>query len=302
MITVLGATGNTGRRVARTLLDAGEQVRAVGRDAARLRAAVPGAEHVVADATDAAALGAALAGADAVYVLSPFDATAPGYLEQQRRLGEAVTAALRAARVPRVVALSSLGADVEQDTGFLLSLRAQERRLATLDADVLLLRPGMFFEAFLPAVPAMREHGVHADSIDPDVALPMVATADVADVAAAELLGPARAGVREVLGPRDLTVAQAVAALGPALGVPGLRYVRLPEEQVRAGLAAAGLPADVVDLQLRMHAAFSAGTVRSRAGRSPATSSPTGIEAWARATSRPAPASATAWGSRPEVS
>ncbi|WP_432522654.1 NAD(P)H-binding protein [Kineococcus sp. SYSU DK006] len=302
MITVLGATGNTGRRVARTLLDAGEAVRAVGRDAARLRTAVPGAEHVVADATDAAALAAAFAGADAAYVLSPFEATAPGYLEQQRRLGEAVAAALRAARVPRVVALSSLGVDVEQDTGFLLSLRAQEQRLAALDADVLLLRPGMFFEAFLPAVPAMRERGVHEDSIDPDVALPMVATADVADAAAAELLGPARAGVREVLGPRDLTVAQAVAALGPALGVPGLRYVRLPQEQVRAGLTAAGLPADVVDLQLRMHAAFSAGTVRSRAGRGPATSSPTTIEEWARATFRPAPASATAWGSRPQVS
>ena len=36
MITVMGATGNTGRKVADTLLKAGEKVRVLGRSRAKL--------------------------------------------------------------------------------------------------------------------------------------------------------------------------------------------------------------------------------------------------------------------------
>ena len=38
MITVMGATGNTGGQITERLLDAGERVRAVGRSASRLAA------------------------------------------------------------------------------------------------------------------------------------------------------------------------------------------------------------------------------------------------------------------------
>ncbi|MBN9097205.1 MULTISPECIES: hypothetical protein [unclassified Pseudonocardia] len=50
-------------------------------------------------------------------------------------------------------------------TGFLTSLHDQEQRLADLTGvDVLLLRPGLFFESFLPALDAIRTHGAHVDS------------------------------------------------------------------------------------------------------------------------------------------
>jgi hypothetical protein len=87
--------------------------------------------------------------------------------------------------------------------------------------------------------------------------------------------------VREVLGPRDRTVREVVAALGPRIGVPGLSYLRVPDQAVVEALVAAGLPADVADLQVRMNAAFNRGAVRSLAGRSPATASPTEFETWA---------------------
>ncbi len=51
MITVLGASGNTGGRVVERLRAEGERVRAVGRDAGRLAGAVAqGAEPCVGDA------------------------------------------------------------------------------------------------------------------------------------------------------------------------------------------------------------------------------------------------------------
>ncbi|MDF2975454.1 MAG: hypothetical protein K0S40_182 [Actinomycetospora sp.] len=283
MITVLGASGNTGGRVVRRLREAGETVRAVGRDAARLAdAAAHGAEPHAADITDRTALTAALCGADAAYVLMPLDVTRPGYRAHQEQVGTAIATALADAGVPRVVALSALGAERERGTGFLETLHEQEQRLAALDARVLFLRPGLFFESFLPSLDAMLATGVHHDTIDPELALPMVATADVGDAAAAALRDPDAAGVRELLGPEDLTVPDAVARLGSALGRPGLRYERPPEEVMRAVLVEVGLPPDLADENLAMNAAFNAGTVWSLVGRGPATSTPTTLEEWAR--------------------
>ncbi|MEJ2860152.1 NmrA family NAD(P)-binding protein [Actinomycetospora flava] len=282
MITVLGASGNTGGRVVRRLREAGVPVRAVGRDAARLAdAAGHGAEPVVGDITDAAFLTEAMHGADAAYVLMPLDLAAGGYRAQQEQVGGAIAAALAAARVPRVVALSSLGADVERGTGFLETLHEQERRLRALDAQVTFLRPGLFFESFLPSLAAMQATGVHHDTVDPDVVLPMVATADVGDAAAAALLDPTASGVREVLGAEDVTMPDAVARLGGVLGTP-LRYERAPDDVMRGVLVEAGLPADLVAEQLAMNAAFNRGVVRSHAGRTPATTTPTTLEQWAR--------------------
>lgn len=285
MITVLGASGNTGRRVATGLRAAGVPVRAVGRDADRLTESVAaGAEAAVVDLADTAALTAALTGADAAYVLLPFDLTVPGYAEQQELVGSSIAAALAEARVPHVVALSSLGAELATGTGFLTTLHDQEQRLGALrgqGADVLFLRPGLFFESFLPSLPAMRAMGVHHDSIDPGVEVPMVATADVAAAAVEELLAGPRSGVRELLGPEDLTLPGAVARFGPAVGLPGLRYEQLPDEVLRGILVDAGLPADVTERHLGMNAALSSGLVHTLAGRSPATSTPTQIEEFA---------------------
>lgn len=290
MITVLGATGNTGARIVEALRAAGEPVRAIGRDAARLGAATAlGAQPHVGDAGDAAFLRRAFDGADAAYVLMPIDLASPGYAAQQAAVGESVTEALRASGVPHVVALSSLGAEVPGGpdlavTGFLGTLHEQEQRLATLEANLTLLRPGLFFESFLHGVDAMRAHGVHADSIDPDVTLPMVATRDVADVAAEALRHRSWSGtvVREVLGAADLTVPDAVAALGPAWGMPGLTYVRVPDREMQALLRDAGMPEDAARLHVAMNRAFNEGTVGSLAGRGPGNTTPTTVDAWAR--------------------
>ncbi|WP_181780422.1 NAD(P)H-binding protein [Pseudonocardia pini] len=283
MITVLGATGNTGRRAAVRLVEAGEQVRAVSRSGRP----VPGTETWQGDAGDREFLTRAFTGADAAYVLLPFELFEAGYVAHQDRLGTAVTEALRAARVPYVVALSAVGAEVPGGTGYLASLHAQEQRLRTLDADVLFLRPGLFFESFLYGLDAMRAEGVHADTIDPAVRLPMVATGDVGDAAAEALLGRTRTGVRELLGPADLTVPEAIAQLGPRVGLPDLGYVRVPDEAMVDALTGIGMPPDVAALHVEMNAAFNSGLVHS-AGRTADATTPTTVAIWADALGVPA--------------
>jgi uncharacterized protein YbjT (DUF2867 family) len=283
-ITVMGSTGNTGSAIARRLLDAGEPVRVIGRSEERLAPlVVAGAEAWVGDAADAEFLAGAFRGADAVYTLLPIDPQEPDYDAQQSRLGEAIVTAARAAGVPRVVALSSVGADVPEGTGFIASLHAQEQRLRLLDADVLILRPGSFFENFYASLGAIREQGCVAASVEPDVALPMIAAADIAAAAAGALLAPDWSGVvvRELLGPRDLTYAEATAIIGAHLGRPDLPYVRLPDGQMEFVLAASGMSSDAARLQVEMTRAFNAGWVVSREGRTAANTTPTRFEDFA---------------------
>jgi uncharacterized protein YbjT (DUF2867 family) len=267
MITILGATGNTGGRVARRLTEAGLEVRAVSRSGS-----------TKADLTDRTAMARVFDGADAAYVLLPIGLFQEGYHAHQDRMGEAITEGLRAAGVPYVVALSSLGAELAAGTGFLTSLHRQEQRLGTLDADVLYLRPGLFFESFLPSLEGIRATGVHHDTIDPAVRIPMVATRDIGDLAAAALRERRETGVREVVGPQDLTIPEAVAALGAT-------YQPLPDEAMHGALLSAGLPADIADQHLEMNSALSSGLVHAH-GTGPR--SATTVVEWAQTLGVPA--------------
>jgi len=282
MITVMGATGQTGSQIARLLLYAGEEVRALGRSERRLAdLGHAGAETLAGDAADVDYLTEAFRGSDAVYTLLPLDPASPDHHAHQARLGETIVRAVRDAGVRHVVALSSVGADVASGTGFVTALHAQEQRLRTLSGTaVLVLRPGNFFENFAASIPLIEEAGVNGDAVEPDVPLPMVATRDIAEAAAAALRARDWEGVvvRELLGPRDLTYAEVTRILGAALGRPGLRYVRFPDPDVVAGLLQAGFSEHAAGLHLEMARAFSDGTVRSRAGRSAATATPTRFE------------------------
>ncbi|NJL29252.1 MAG: NmrA family NAD(P)-binding protein [Thermoanaerobaculia bacterium] len=78
MITVMGATGNTGKVVAARLLAAGRKVRAIGRSTKRLRElAQLGAQPAGGDARDANFLTTAFGGAEAVYAMVPPDIAQP---------------------------------------------------------------------------------------------------------------------------------------------------------------------------------------------------------------------------------
>lgn len=112
MITIMGASGNTGSPLARHLLESGVEVRALGRSAATLQPlAQAGANVVAGDATDADYLARTFDGADAVYTLLPDDLASTEQRARQDRIGEAVTKAIRSSGVGHVVFVSSLGAE-----------------------------------------------------------------------------------------------------------------------------------------------------------------------------------------------
>src|SRR5688572_2407859 len=96
MITVMGATGNTGKKITEMLLKAGEDVRALGRTESKLAELQnAGGEMMAGDTNHASFLTKAFRGADAVYTLLPTDPSSSNYRAAQDRQGEAIVEAIR---------------------------------------------------------------------------------------------------------------------------------------------------------------------------------------------------------------
>lgn len=185
MYAITGTTGQVGGAMAQALIEAGQPVRAVVRDAAKGKAwADQGCEVAVATMEDGAALGRAFQGADGVFILPPseFD-PAPGFPEA-RAVIAAVKQGLEASKPARVVCLSTIGAQAKQPN--LLSQRTlMEEALGALAMPITFLRPAWFMENFKWDVASARDEGVIASFLQPlDRAIPMIATVDIGRLAA----------------------------------------------------------------------------------------------------------------------
>jgi uncharacterized protein YbjT (DUF2867 family) len=81
-----------------------------------------------------------------------------------------------------------------------------------------------------------------------DVGEPLCDIEDIADVAATVLTEDGHVGeVYELTGPRALTFAEATATIAEATG-RDITYTRIPPEDFAAGLAADGVPLDIIDV------------------------------------------------------
>jgi uncharacterized protein YbjT (DUF2867 family) len=290
-VVVTGAAGHVGHRLTEELLGRGVSVKAVGRSAERLAPLVAkGAEAVVGNLDDRGLLERAFGGAQAVFAMVPPDYTADDLLAKQARLVATLLEAVRAAGVPRVVALSSVGAELPAGTGPIVTLHRLEAALAEIPGlHHVSLRAAYFMENHLGSLGLIKAQGINGSPLLPDLPLPQVATRDIAAAAAALLAQPAFVGgsVRYVLGPRDYTMIEATAILGRAIGKPDLAYVRFDDEPTKQALVGAGLSPGVADLFLEMDRAFNERRVHLPE-RSPENTTPTTLEQFAADTFAPA--------------
>ncbi len=239
---ITGITGKVGGAVARNLLEAGQAVRAVMRDASKAsRWRGLGCPVAIADMADAAALTQAFAGTDGVFVLLPanFDPS-PGFPEVRTILA-ALEAALLAARPSRVVCLSTVGAQATTEN-LLTTLGIMERTLGELPLPITFLRPAWFMENCSWDVTPARESGVIPSFLQPlDKPFPMVSTIDVASVAA-RLLQETWSGRRvvELEGPSRVSPNDIAAAFSRRLGKP-VRVNAVPREAWRELFVAQGM-------------------------------------------------------------
>lgn len=282
MYVITGATGNTGRVITGKLLDAGQKVRVVGRDANRLDSFVRrGGEAVVGDVTDASALTKAFTGAKAVYVIIPPNIAGADVRSYSERVSDALAAAAEKAGVEYAVLLSSVGADKPAKTGPVVGLHNFEQKLNGITRlNALYLRAGYFMENLLPQAGVIKSFGMVAGPVRADLRLPLIATRDIGAAAADALLKLNFRGkqTRELLGQRDVNYSEATAVIGKAIGKPDLAYSQLPPQQLKPALAQMGMSSNMADLLLEMTEALNSGYMAALEPRSAQNTTPTSIE------------------------
>ncbi|MCQ8242421.1 NmrA family NAD(P)-binding protein [Rhizosaccharibacter radicis] len=243
MFVVTGATGKVGGGVARILREAGHPVRVVLRDENKAGAWREGGCEiaVVPDAADPAALTSAMAGAAGVFLMNPPDYDpAPGFPETRARAA-AARDALVAARPGRTVFLSTIGARVER-FNLLNNGGIFETELSAMGLPVAMLRAAWFMENIAWDIPSARD-GRLASFLQPlDRAIDMVATRDIASVAASLLTGGEWTGSRvvELRGPEPVSPQRIAERLGAMLGRP-VTAEALPAAGWEARLRAEGM-------------------------------------------------------------
>jgi uncharacterized protein YbjT (DUF2867 family) len=275
---ILGASGNTGSIIADFLLSKGEQVRVVGRDARRLQRFVRnGAEAFAADWSDAEALSKAFSGARAAYLMLPPISSR----EDQEQQSDAIAQAAKGSGLRYAVHLSSYGAHVPEGTGPIAGLYSSEQKLNAIGGlNVLHLRAAYFMENNLAAIGMIRGMGIFGHALLPDLKMPMIATRDVGDYAAQRLLALDFSGkqTRELLGERDLSMAEATALLARGIGKPDLRYQQFPYDQIQQALTEMGFSPQKAAVYIEMFQAINAGVIAAQEPRAPENTTPTSFE------------------------
>ncbi len=278
MYVVLGSSGNTGSIIANFLLSKGEKVRVVGRDAGRLQRFVrKGGEAFTADVSDAAALTKAFGDARAAYLMLPPITSR----EDQERQSDAIAKAVKESGLCYAVHLSSYGAHVPEGTGPVTGLHSSEEKLNAInDLNVLHLRAAYFMENNLTAIDMIHGMGLFGHALLPDLKLPMIATRDVGDYAGQRLLDLDFSGkqTRELLGERDLSMAEATAVIARGIGKPDLRYEQFPYDQVQQALTQMGFSPRKAAVYIEMFQAINAGVLTPQEPRSPQNSTMTSFE------------------------
>lgn len=276
MIAVLGAAGNVGGKVAGLLLERDEPVRVLQHRRSLHQLAKRGAEVVSGDAGEPADLDALFSGAQAALVMLPEDPSDPRFSATRSHIARAITAALGRSELSHVVAISAMLGSPEAG-GPMAGLREMEGLLSRLEVNLLVLRPTAYMDYLLANLDLIRSQRINGSAVRADLPFPMIATQDVAEVAAGALVARNFTGhrVRRLLGPEDITMTDATRLIGVRLRIPDLPYVQFPPDEMAGALRQAGMSQEAAGLVVQMQQSMNNGLFREDIVRDSTTQTPT---------------------------
>jgi uncharacterized protein YbjT (DUF2867 family) len=285
MYVIMGATGNIGSKLANILIDMGEKVKVTGRSAERLQPFVDrGAIATIGDISDVGFLTNTFKGADATFAMIPPNYQAKNFRNDYNEMGDNIVKAIKESGIKHVVFLSSHGAQLPDKTGPVKGLHDVEQKLNNLDeVNVLHLRPTNFMENLLANISMIKNMGMNGGGVKGDMKISMIATKDIAPVAAEHLLKRDFSGkaVHELLGERDVSMEEVTKVLGKKIGKPDLQYVQFSPKDEKKGLMDFGLSDDASDQLVELSQAMNDGVIAVNIPRTGKNTTGTSIEEFA---------------------
>jgi uncharacterized protein YbjT (DUF2867 family) len=267
-IVLTGSLGHIGKPLTGTLVQKGYHVTVISSKPERqTEIETLGATAAIGTIEDVDFLTRTFTGANAVYTMLP-----PGnYLNSDLDLvamcaslaGNFATA-IKQSGVKRLVHLSSIGAHMEKDSGLILLHREVELALNKLtDVAVTFMRPAGFYYNLYGFIPMIKSQGFIAANYGGDDQMIWVAPADIAAAIADELeTQPSGNNIRYVASD-ELTGNDTARILGEAIGLPGLKWIIIPSQQMQTRLEAAGMPIKIAAGLVEMYAAVHTGELEA---------------------------------------
>jgi uncharacterized protein YbjT (DUF2867 family) len=225
MIVVTGATGHVGTELVCQLVERGENVRALVRDASKATRLPAAADVAVGELEDLSSLSKAYQGADRLFLL------VPGI---EHKAAKTALLAAKETGIRRIVYLSSYAVATTPLPPMGRWHHEREQLIHASGIPATFLRPGGFTTNTFDWMQTLRESGYVLDPTGPGRAA-LIDPADIAAVATVALTEDGHAGKAYTLTGREaLTVAEQVAIISAVIGREiTIRDVASPEEVVR---------------------------------------------------------------------
>ena len=264
MITITGATGHTGSKIANILLNRGKKICVVGRSGEKLKSFKErGAELAIGDQSDLQFLTKAFSGSDAVYLLVPPKMDTPDIRNYYNKIGDVAVEAILKSGVKKVVFLSSLGAELPSGTGPVIGLHDVEAKLDKLtQIDLVILRPAYFMENTIGNASLIKKQHINGNTLPPDTPVSMIATRDIANKAAELLSTLSFSGhtIIDLFGDR-ISSREVTRQIGEVIGMPDLPYVQFTESDAVKGFTSMGSSENLARSFVEMNNAIGKGLV-----------------------------------------
>lgn len=247
-IIITGSLGNISKPLAIELVQKGHEVTVVSSQVERqLAIETIGAKAAIGSMQDVDFLTNTFTGADIVYCMETHDKNVffdhnVDVVALLTQIGANYKQAIEASGVKKVVHLSSIGADKDQNNVLTFHFNV-ETLLNQLPSDVSVkfMRPVGFYYNMYAYVQSIKKQGFIVSNYGGDEKEPWVSPLDIAAVIAEEMEKPFVGKTFRYIASDEVSPNEVAMILGEAIGLPDLKRVVISDEEMLASMLAMGM-------------------------------------------------------------
>lgn len=255
---VLGITGHVGKVVAEHLLKAGLTVRGLVPDANAEGAQNfknKGVKLFTGKLDDTSVLTSLFTDIEAAFIMIPPLPSLSDPDAEAAKYSKAIAEALKSTNVPRIVVLSSLGAQHSTGVGVVCKIHTLEETLRPLEKQmsIAFLRAGYFMHNVMKSLHTSKSKGTFPSFDDESTKLPCIAPEDIGE-ASAKLMRESWTGLRiiNLFGPKEISCADMAKDVSEILGKE-IKPEIVPKDKWKDMLSEGGMSSANVDQLMELH-------------------------------------------------
>ncbi|HEX6225987.1 MAG TPA: NAD(P)H-binding protein [Chryseolinea sp.] len=220
MNIIMGASGQVGSAIVEKLNAKNVPVKAVIRNPEKASALqrFKDVSIEVADAFDLRALKKAFKNGTSVLLLTPDDPNSDDVVGDTKRMLDNYEKAIDGSQIEKIVGLSSMGAQLESNSGSLKMSYLLEHSFASLTVKKVFIRPAYYYSNWMQSLSTIEEEGVLSTFFPVDLKMPMVSPQDVAKFLADIMTDDKDDTIFELEGPEWYSASDIANVFGQVLG------------------------------------------------------------------------------------